>query len=165
MVMVALPVLAGTRPVAGEAGNCWRPLVRRSRWRGGRTGSRAARIRELAMPAAAASTAAEAFADARVWVIERTASRRAVVNDTRAGVAGAFGSLPGAAVRQAAAPAWIAWQPWMRTSWVAVIQAHISWVTWCGDDERRIGPREGPASVIADLSSPMTVSTAAHRSG
>ena len=53
----------------------------------------------------------------------------------------------------------------MRTSWVEVIQAHISWQTWCGVAERRIGPREGPASVMADLSSPIFVSTAFHRFG
>src|SRR5487761_1561450 len=72
--------------------------------------------------------------------------------------AGVCGWRPGSAAA-------MAWCPWMRTSWVAVIQAHISWMTWCGVCERRIGPREGPASVIADLSSPITVSTAAHRSG
>ena len=99
--------------------DCWRPLVHRSRWRGGRTGSRAARIRELASAAAAASTEAGAVAGARVWVIERTASRRAV--ETTPGrawpaprlAAGSGGELGGRA-------AWMAWQPWMRAGWVAV---------------------------------------------
>jgi hypothetical protein len=101
----------------------------------------------------------------RGLVIARTASRRPAVNDIRAGVTGVCAWRAGPDASWAAAPARAAWQPWMRISWVAVIQAHISWVTWCGDDERRIGPREGPASVIADLSSPITVSVAAHRPG
>jgi hypothetical protein len=58
-----------------------------------------------------------------------------------------------------------AWAPWMRSSWGAVIQARISCVTWCGVPERRIGPREGPAPVIADLSCPIVVSGAPRRRG
>ena len=112
-------------------------------------------MRWLVRSAAAASASAETPTMTSVWTIARIASRRVTVNDTRAGVTG----------ERRAAAAWAAWQACMRTSWVAVIQAHISWQTWCGVAERRMGPREGPPPVIADLSSPIFVSTAPQRCG
>lgn len=109
-------------------------------------------MRGLARSAAAAGAPGR-VAGARVWVIARTASRRVRVNGTRSGVGDSGACCPAARA------------PWMRSSWVVVIQARISCVTWCGVPERRIGPREGPAPVIADLSCPIVVPGAPRRRG
>ena len=50
-----------------------------------------------------------------------------------------------------------------RTSWVAVSQAHASWMTSRGDPDRSTGPEvRFPAQVIVALSSPKVVSDALH---
>jgi hypothetical protein len=76
--------------------------------------------------------------------MDRVASRRTVVNEI-------WSVLTPVVVRVAA---WAA----LRTSWVAVSQAQTSWRARSGSLLRRIGPREGPASVMVDLFSPIVVS-------
>ncbi|MEX5637653.1 hypothetical protein [Parafrankia sp. FMc2] len=85
--------------------------------------------------------------------IERTASRSAAVNDSRRAATG----VPAVVATACRAVA--------RTRLVEVSQAHISWRTSAGRVERRIGPRDGPASVIVVLFSPIAVSEADQRSG
>jgi hypothetical protein len=86
-------------------------------------------------------------------------ARRAAVKEISRGWTGRPARLPFAAgaARRAAARA-VA-----RTSSVAATQAACSWVTRPGDCDRKIGPVEGPAPLIADLTSLRAVSDPSHR--
>ncbi len=93
--------------------------------------------------------------------MERIAWRQPAVKDSSSVVTGALSlrrRARAAAVWPRSAAAALA-----RTSWVAVSQAHASWMTRRGDPDRSTGPDVRlPAPVIVALSSPNVVSDALH---
>src|SRR5215470_11983840 len=170
MVMFPWPVLVGFVTVVwGKRGWC---LRLRSELRCRLVVTRLARIMSAAVRAWAVRAAVEVVAVTRVWVIERVASLRTPVKeiwpvDTAvlggvvvSGWLDAAGRGLAAVAATAAAVAAA-----LRVSWQPVSQAQNSCSTSAGSLERRIGPREGPASVMVDLFSPMVVSEAAQRLG
>jgi hypothetical protein len=108
--------------------------------------TRLVRAARAALSAASARAAGEVVAVIALWVMDRVASRRAVVKEI-------WSVLTPVVV-------WVAAWALRRTSWVAASQVQISWRTSMGVVGRRLGPRVGPASVIVDLFSPMVVSDA-----
>src|ERR1022692_1635430 len=144
--------------VAGVCGNRGRAFCSRGEWRCRPVVTRVCRVARLVASARAASRARDVAAVTLVWVIERIALCRVVVNDTWSVVAGPLAgrrlrarAAAGLVVRDAAALA--------RTRWVAVIQAQNSWMTSRGVPERRTGPLvRSPAPVMVVVSSPNVVS-------
>ena len=82
-------------------------------------------------------------------------ARRAAVNEICRGCTGGPARRPLRAGMATAAAA--------RASSTAVTQAACSWRIRAGDAERRIGPVDGPAPLIADLASLRQVSEPIHR--
>src|SRR5664280_883200 len=98
--------------------------------------------------------------DSQVWTVYRMTSRRVAVNETARAGSGLTGRVGVAGSGTAAAA-----RPAERVRSVAVSQAQNSWATRSGVRERRIGPRDGPASVMVDLSSLNVVSDPFQRHG
>ena len=142
------PVVVGVRGLA--EGNCCRHLVTRARWRCRFSWIRGAR-RVLARSARLVGVEAR---------IERIASWRVAVNDTARGGQGRSGrvGVDGTGVRAVA-------RAMARIRFVAVVQAQNSWRTIAGVVERKMGPRDGPASVMVDLFSLNVTSDPVHRHG
>jgi hypothetical protein len=147
--------------VAEVWGSFGRAFCARGEWRCRPGTFRACRAARAVASAAAASAFSDDEAVTWVDVMDRMAWRRAAVKDSSSAVTRA--RLWRRSARAAAASVRSAAAPLARTSWVAVSQAHASWMTSREEPERRTGPLvRFPAPAMVALSSPNVVSDALH---
>jgi len=141
------------------AGNAWQVLVFRSRCRW-----RSMTIRCLPRPRTVSRCRALVIGAGRLAVaapdrVLARAARRAAVNEISRG----WTSCPARRPLRAGTARRAAERARARHSPVPQTQAACSWSTRSGLFERKIGPEDGPAPVIADLASFRDVSGPGHR--